>query len=168
MPDRGQLPAQGERDPCDGCDGMCGDVCPVYEARRLSAERRTSECSHRTIAEWSALEAENERLRELYENVVSNRSRFGWTINHLLECEEALRMVEAESERLRAENEKLRAGVTDAMVRLVEAGSRVNKLRWAIHDAEMRLTPGMRAGTAEAKAMLRSALESDEEAGSNG
>jgi hypothetical protein len=37
------------------------------------------------------LRAENDRLRELYENAVGNRERFGWTINHLLEAEEALR-----------------------------------------------------------------------------
>jgi hypothetical protein len=39
-------------------------------------------------------QAENARLRELYENVTGNRERFGWTINHLLECEEALRVAE--------------------------------------------------------------------------
>ena len=42
------------------------------------------------------LEAENKRLRELYENVTGNRERFGWTINHLLECEETLHTTEAE------------------------------------------------------------------------
>jgi hypothetical protein len=46
-------------------------------------------------AEIARLKAENERLRELYENVVGNRERFGWTINHLLECDEALRVAEA-------------------------------------------------------------------------
>lgn len=39
-------------------------------------------------------QAENKRLRELYENAVGNRKRFGWTINHLLECEESLRVAE--------------------------------------------------------------------------
>jgi hypothetical protein len=34
------------------------------------------------IEHW---QAENARLRELYENAVGNRERFGWTINHLLE-----------------------------------------------------------------------------------
>lgn len=53
--------------------------------------------------ERDALRTENERLRELYENVVGNRERFGWTINHLLECEEALRTVEVVAERLRAD-----------------------------------------------------------------
>jgi hypothetical protein len=43
-----------------------------------------------------ALREENARLRELYENAVQNRDRFGWTINHLLECEEALRTAQEE------------------------------------------------------------------------
>lgn len=47
-------------------------------------------------AERDAALAENARLRELYENAVGNRERFGWTINHLLECEEALRVSEAQ------------------------------------------------------------------------
>lgn len=45
----------------------------------------------------AGLEAENARLRELYENAVGNRERFGWTINHLLECEEALRVAQEQS-----------------------------------------------------------------------
>lgn len=45
--------------------------------------------------EADRLRDENTRLRDLYENVVGNRERFGFTINHLLECEEALRTVEA-------------------------------------------------------------------------
>jgi hypothetical protein len=40
--------------------------------------------------EINDLRAENARLRALYENVTGNRERFGWTINHLLECEAAL------------------------------------------------------------------------------
>lgn len=44
------------------------------------------------------LEVENARLRELYENVTGNRERFGWTIDHLLECEEALRVAEEATE----------------------------------------------------------------------
>lgn len=50
----------------------------------------------------AALE-ENKRLRELYENVTANRERFGWTINHLLECQEALRTVEQHEAEVRAE-----------------------------------------------------------------
>lgn len=49
----------------------------------------------------SSLEAENARLRALYENAVGNRERFGWTINHLLEADEAVRTIEEEAERLR-------------------------------------------------------------------
>jgi hypothetical protein len=56
------------------------------------------------------LRAENDRLRELYENVVGNRERFGWTINQLLECEEALRCAEQEAGRLRAELAKQEGG----------------------------------------------------------
>jgi hypothetical protein len=55
------------------------------------------------------LRAENDRLRELYENAVGNRKRFGWTINHLLEAEEALRCAEQEAGRLRAELAKQEA-----------------------------------------------------------
>lgn len=44
------------------------------------------------------LEVENARLRELYENVTGNRERFGWTIDHLLECEESLRVAEEATE----------------------------------------------------------------------
>jgi hypothetical protein len=45
-------------------------------------------------ADVLALSDENARLRALYENVTGNRERFGWTINHLLECEESLRVAE--------------------------------------------------------------------------
>jgi hypothetical protein len=41
---------------------------------------------------YEEVQNENTRLRKLYENVTKNRSRFGWTINHLLECEESLRI----------------------------------------------------------------------------
>jgi hypothetical protein len=54
-------------------------------------------------ARVEALEAENKRLRALYENVTVNRERFGFTINHLLECEEALRCVEERAEALEAQ-----------------------------------------------------------------
>lgn len=57
------------------------------------------------IRERDEARKENTRLRELYENVVGNRKRFGWTIDHLLECDEALRCVEAENGRLREERQ---------------------------------------------------------------
>jgi hypothetical protein len=68
------------------------------------------------------LRAENDRLRELYENAVGNRERFGWTINHLLEAEEALRCAEQEAGRLRAELAKQEA-VLVAADRVYEAYS---------------------------------------------
>jgi hypothetical protein len=58
------------------------------------------------VSQTEALEAQNTRLRELYENVVGNRERFGWTIDHLLECEEALRTVEARVEALEAQRDE--------------------------------------------------------------
>jgi hypothetical protein len=61
-------------------------------------------------AEISALEAEVDLLRGLYENAVGNRERFGWTINHLRECEEALRCVEQEAERFRADLARIPVG----------------------------------------------------------
>jgi hypothetical protein len=66
------------------------------------------------------LRAENDRLRELYENAVGNRERFGWTINHLLEAEEALRCAEQEAGRLRAELAKQEA-VMVAVDRIYDA-----------------------------------------------
>jgi hypothetical protein len=68
------------------------------------------------------LRAENDRLRDLYENAVGNRERFGWTINHLLEAEEALRCAEQEAGRLRAELAKQEA-VLVAADRVYEAYS---------------------------------------------
>jgi hypothetical protein len=53
--------------------------------------------------ERDAALAENKRLRELYENAIGNRERFGWTINHLLEADEAVRTITEEAERLREE-----------------------------------------------------------------
>lgn len=44
------------------------------------------------------VEAENERLRALYDNARSFKAR-GWSIDHLMECEEALRCVEETAER---------------------------------------------------------------------
>jgi hypothetical protein len=50
------------------------------------------------VAIWAEsvrrLRDENQRLRDLYENVVGNRERFGWTINHLLECDASLHEAE--------------------------------------------------------------------------
>lgn len=62
---------------------------------------------------------------------------------------------------LKAENERLKADIVDMAVRLAEAGSRINLLRWAMHDADALLTPGMKAGVAEAKARLNAALAED-------
>lgn len=52
------------------------------------------------------IKRENERLRDLYENLADNRERFGWTINHLLECEEALRAAQEELGQGMAEHER--------------------------------------------------------------
>jgi hypothetical protein len=87
------------------------------------------------------LRAENDRLRELYENVVGNRERFGWTINHLLECEEALRCAEQEAGRLRAELAKQEAvlvaadRVREAYEAMIE-GRNIGRLpEWQASDA---------------------------------
>jgi hypothetical protein len=84
------------------------------------------------------LRAENDRLRELYENAVGNRERFGWTINHLLECEEALRSAEQEAGRLRAELAKQEA-VLVAAERIYDAYGAMLEGRDAgrlTHDAD--------------------------------
>lgn len=80
----------------------------------------------------STLEAENKRLRELYENAVGNRERFGWTINHLLECEEALRTVEENNARLR---EALSGLMSEARAWLEPAGARANPAMHAAREA---------------------------------
>lgn len=53
------------------------------------------------IDDMRRVKAENERLRELYANAVAIKER-GWSIDHLMECDEALRTVETYAERLRA------------------------------------------------------------------
>jgi DNA repair exonuclease SbcCD ATPase subunit len=57
------------------------------DALRLESE------SDALRAQLAEVEAENVRLRELYENVAAIKAR-GWTIDHLMECEESLRTVE--------------------------------------------------------------------------
>ena len=66
--------------------------------------------------------AENKSLRELYENVTGNRERFGWTINHLLECEDALRAAEERAEEARAEGEAARTAEAIAVLRAAKPG----------------------------------------------
>lgn len=65
-----------------------GKPCPIHGSK---ANRQMADAQATAV---ERLSAENKRLRELYENVVQNREQFGWTINHLLECEDALRMAE--------------------------------------------------------------------------
>ena len=72
----------------------------------------------------TALE-ENKRLRALYENVTRNQEQFGWTINHLLECEEALRVVEAHA----AERDALAARVEELEARIARAVGIVQRAR---------------------------------------
>lgn len=77
-----------------------------WEAENKRLRERWDNCNTERREAWDEreeLRAENKRLRELYENVVGNRERFGWTIDHLLECDEALRCAEAEAEGLRGE-----------------------------------------------------------------
>lgn len=76
---------------------------------------------------------ERDRLKALYENAVGNRERFGWTINHLLECEEALRTVE---ERATVLEEALRGLMSEAKAWLEPAGARANP---AMHKARRAL-----------------------------
>lgn len=77
----------------------------------------------RVRAEVDKLRAENERLRELYENVTGNRERFGWTINHLLECEEALRAAHEYAERIRAEARAATLREVEAWLEAREVGT---------------------------------------------
>lgn len=54
-------------------------------------------------ARIDALERENERLRGLYDNLRGFAEK-GWTIDHLMECEEALRCAEARVAQLEGAN----------------------------------------------------------------
>lgn len=81
-----------------------GKPCPIHGSK---ANRQMADAQAAAV---ERLSAENARLRELYENVVQNREQFGWTINHLLECEDALRMAEEARDEARAEAERLRNG----------------------------------------------------------
>ena len=63
------------------------------------------------IEHW---QAENARLRELYENAVGNRERFGWTINHLLECDETLRVTNEQLAGAVEERDQARANADEA------------------------------------------------------
>lgn len=94
---------------------MCGNDAAAA-ARREAARRIEYGWQARAlIAERERDEAREEakRLRALYENAVGNRERFGWTINHLLECEDALACVEAKAEQAEADR--------DALLKAIEA-----------------------------------------------
>jgi hypothetical protein len=87
-----------------------GPSCTCGSLAVINAERHANDCHRRMWREAmdrvEALEAENTRLRLLYENAIGNRERFGWTIDHLLECEEALRTVEERAEALEAQRDE--------------------------------------------------------------
>lgn len=61
-----------------------------------------SSCGENATEHHQGLVAENERLRALYDHAVALKAR-GWTIDHLLECEEALRTVQAAYDELHGE-----------------------------------------------------------------
>lgn len=103
---------------CDTCDAAFTDRRPldaeIERLKRAGAEavgrgaesrREVEEKLARLradMAQWrdriERVEAENERLRELYDNARSFKAR-GWSIDHLMECEEALRTVQETAER---------------------------------------------------------------------
>jgi hypothetical protein len=74
----------------------------------MQAQRRPIKLDKHDVFCARRLWIENERLRELYQNVTQNQERFGWTINHLLECDDAVSQLMAEVERLTSEIEILR------------------------------------------------------------
>ncbi len=93
-----------------------GQPCPVHGSKhtKMMLDAQTTASAR--------LKAENDRLRALYENAVGNRERFGWTINHLLECEDALAFHQAENEKLRAERDGLLQVIDAAHARWVQDG----------------------------------------------
>jgi hypothetical protein len=111
----------GERATCvQGCSrcGYGGD------------HTKTANCS----CACHKLRAENDRLRDLYENAVTNRKNFGWTINHLLECEEALRMAEGEATAIR---ELAQRAVPFVQAVLNMADDRTPSLAWMADAAAL-------------------------------
>lgn len=98
-------------DRCDGGYACCAtehvEGCFTGEGDPEAVKGAFIALLREAEAREEELRAENKRLRELYENAVINRGRFGWTINHLLECEEALNMVEGEAGRLRDALERI-------------------------------------------------------------
>lgn len=79
-------------------ESASGDVARAIDGIYEVPGSRLKEL-HAAEVERDDLRAENQRLRDLYENAIGNRERFGWTINHLLECEDALRTIEATATR---------------------------------------------------------------------
>lgn len=78
------------------------DQLAAMTAARDHCKAQTAEAHELRQRQVGDLKRENERLRELYDNLRGFKEK-GWTIDHLMECEEALRCVEAEVERLRAQ-----------------------------------------------------------------
>lgn len=55
----------GERDPCDGCDGECGDVCPVLEAYAQNMPGLRGAAEREVIALRQQLRGAVDLVREL-------------------------------------------------------------------------------------------------------
>lgn len=108
--------------------------------------------------ERDALKAENERLRDLYENAVINKGRFGFTINHLLECDEARRTVEQEAERLRFDFGRVNDRAFEHRAEIERLREALVITRQCLHEACLKLgtTDGYRAGFDAASAALNS------------
>jgi hypothetical protein len=71
------------RDPCEGCDGTCGDVCPVLEAQRLNRERNeASEAARLSHQLAGAVEA----LRPYLRHAVANCTPSGTDVEDRCVC----------------------------------------------------------------------------------
>lgn len=124
-----------DRDPCDGCEGDCGDVCPVLEAKRESVEREyiAQVISGARAAQWTTAQGEHYRL-EMHRHA-------------------------EESSRLRAENEALKADLVRVVRTQEELRSRLRRVSGFMNDARQWLTPGLKAGVADARATLKEGIE---------
>lgn len=72
-------------DPCDGCDGSCGDVCPVWAAKRESYERIRPEAEVERLSRQLAGAVEpNDEALALYTAYMEAAANDGYAEKRLL------------------------------------------------------------------------------------